>query len=128
MVNAVNAMNHPKATYVMQKLMDVADSASMEIFVDKVTHNFSWLACNPAGCRVLQKCLLMSSPDQQCEITTQLENSKTLLMLLKNKYGTHVVQVIKAKPELFVKRNLNIPYFLGLPSITFCQNYEVHCE
>jgi len=92
MKSAVNAMNHPKATYVIQKLIEVADSDSMEMFVTSVTQHFNWLSCNPAGCRVVQKCLLMSSPTQQLKIIAQLENIRTLIMLLKNKYGTHVVQ------------------------------------
>ena len=93
MKNAVNAINHPKATYVIQKLMEVANYGSLDVIVDSVSQHLSWLACNPAGCRVVQKCLVMSSPDQQLKITSQLENLKTLLMLLKNKYGIHVMQV-----------------------------------
>ena len=96
-------MNHPKATFVVQKLIEVANSRSMEMFVDSVTKHFSWVACHPAGSRVVQKCTLMSSPDLQSKIFTNIQDSRSLLMLAKNKYGTRVVQVCnyKLKVSLF---------------------------
>ena len=93
MASGVSAMNHPKATFVVQKLIEVADSRSMEMFVDNVAKHFSWVACHPAGSRVVQKCTLMSSPDLQSRIFTKIQDSGSLIMLAKNKYGTRVVQV-----------------------------------
>jgi len=104
MASGVSAMNHPKATFVVQKLIEVADSRSMEMFVDKVTKHFSWVACHPAGSRVVQKCTLMSSPDLQTRIFTNIQDSRSLIMLAKNKYGTRVVQTcLPLMPAKIVK-------------------------
>ena len=81
-------------------MVEVADSRSMEMFVDKVTKHFSWVACHPAGSRVVQKCTLMSSPDLQNRIFTNIQDSRSLIMLAKNKYGTRVVQVRNYKLKL----------------------------
>ena len=93
MSDALSAMNHSTATFVVQKLIEVADSSSMEMFVSNVEKNFAALSLNPAGCRVVQKCIQMANPQQQINIVLQLENYKTIVSLLRNKHGTYVAQV-----------------------------------
>ena len=93
MKNLLATMNHPTATFVIQKLMEACDSARLEMYVSTVEQHFLRLSIHPAGCRVVQKCLALVNSEQKARIGYMLENYRTLVRLLKNKNGTYVAQV-----------------------------------
>ena len=93
MKNPLATMNHPTATFVVQKLMEACDSARLEMYVSIVEQHFLSLSIHPVGCRVVQKCFALANSEQKARIGLMLENYRTLVKLLRNKNGTYVAQV-----------------------------------
>merc|ERR1719186_982459 len=90
MADAVSAMTHPKACFVVQKLLDVSDSTALVQIVQVVAQNFSQLSLNQFGCHVVQKAL--SVAPNPSVLVIQLEKYHVLMNLLHSPHGTHVAQ------------------------------------
>merc|ERR1719186_2587959 len=90
MADAVSAMTHPKACFVVQKLLDVSDLTAIGQIVQVVAQNFSHLSLNQFGCHVVQKALTVA-PNPSV-LVIQLEKYQVLMNLLHSPHGTHVAQ------------------------------------
>jgi len=90
MADAVSTMTHPKACFVVQKLLEVANLVMINQMVQVITDNFTFLSLNPYGCHVVQKALTISPNPLMMVI--QLENYRDLMTMLRSPHGTHVAQ------------------------------------
>merc|ERR1719186_2203884 len=90
MADPISAMTHPKACFVVQKLLDVSDLTALGQIVQVVAQNFSHLSLNQFGCHVVQKAL--SVAPNPSVLVIQLEKYHVLMNLLHSPHGTHVAQ------------------------------------
>jgi len=90
MSDAVSAMTHPKACFVVQKLLEVAIPVAVNHMVQVIVDNFIFLSLNPYGCHVVQKALTVASNPLMMVI--QLENYRNLMSMLHSAHGTYVAQ------------------------------------
>ena len=93
MKNPLGVMSHSTATFVVQKLMEMCEPSSLEMYMSIVEKYFLALSVHLAGCRVVQKCLALANYEQNTRIGLMLENCRILFRLLRNKNGTYVAQV-----------------------------------
>jgi len=90
MGESVSAMTHPKACFVVQKLLEVANPEAVNHMVQEIADNFAFLSLNPYGCHVVQKALTVAPNPLMMVI--QLENYRDLMTMLRSPHGTHVAQ------------------------------------
>jgi len=90
MSDAVSAMTHPKACFVVQKLLEVANPEAVKQMVQVIVDNFTFLSLNQYGCHVVQKALTVAPNPLMMVI--QLENYRNLMTMLHSAHGTYVAQ------------------------------------
>jgi len=88
----VRYINSPRATYVVQALIDVLDKAELYKLVNVVKQNFLTVSLHASGTFVVQKLLTIPDPRIMQELSKGIQNIRNIPDFLTNHMGTYVAQ------------------------------------
>lgn len=90
--HAVEAAHHPHANHVLQKVIVLSPSTSVQFVIDELQGAISSIAQNKYGCRIVQRLMEFCPVDRVQELYAELLEDVAQLCI--SPYGNYVVQAM----------------------------------
>ncbi|CAK73217.1 unnamed protein product (macronuclear) [Paramecium tetraurelia] len=112
----------PFGNYGVQHVIDVYGDLRCNCIIDKILLKLIQLSIHKYSSNVVEKCILETSPKTQKRFIKQLSQDIICLELMKNKFGTFVLQkALQEADKLSETDSLQQALYRNLPSI-YAQN------